>query len=238
VNNDTQQALKRQAGEYAVDNFIESGMVVGLGHGSTAIWATRRLAELLDSGELKDIVAIPCSVVVEKEARALNIPLTDFATHPEINVTIDGADEVDSNLQLIKGGGGALLREKIVAQASRRVVIVVDESKLSPVLGIKFALPVEVIPFGWQSQYQNIKSLGAKITLRKDEDGHPFVTDQGNYILDCRFLSIEEPHLVAATLNTLATVVEHGLFLDIATDLVIARPAGIEHQCVIVSDKP
>lgn len=230
------QSLKRQAGEYAVDNFIESGMVVGLGHGSTAIWATRRLAELLDTGQLEDIVAIPCSLAVEEEAGALNIPLTDFATHPDINVTIDGADEVDPNLQLIKGGGGALLREKIVAQASRRQVIVVDESKLSPVLGINFALPVEVIPFGWLSQQTNIKSLGAKIKLRHNTDGSPFVTDQGNYILDCKFLSIEEPHLVAETLNTLATVVEHGLFLDIATDLVIARPSGIEHKCLIVED--
>lgn len=232
------QTLKRQAGEYAVDNFVESGMVVGLGHGSTAIWATRRIAELLTNGELTDIVAIPCSTAVEQEAQALNIPLTDFATYPEINVTIDGADEVDPNLQLIKGGGGALLREKIVAQASRREIIVVDESKLSPVLGVNFALPVEVVPFGWQSQFHNIKSLGAKIKLRRNAEGQPFVTDQGNYILDCKFLSIEEPHLVAATLNTLATVVEHGLFLDIATDLVIARPAGIEHQCLIVPDTP
>lgn len=231
------QHLKQQAGEYAVDNFIESGMVVGLGHGSTAIWATRRIAEHLESGHLTDIVAIPCSKEVEQEAQALNIPLTDFSTYYEINVTIDGADEVDPNLQIIKGGGGALLREKIVAQASRRHIIVVDDSKLSPVLGINFALPVEVVPFGWQSQVQNIKSLGAKIKLRHGDDGQPFVTDQGNYILDCKFLSIEEPHLVAATLNTLAVVVEHGLFLDISTDLVVARPSGIEHQCVIVADQ-
>src|SRR5688572_21463156 len=124
-NNDL---LKRAAGEYAVQ-FIEDGMVIGLGHGSTAIWATRAVAERLRTGTLKNVVAIPCSLATEREARELGIPLTDFDTHPIVDITIDGADEVDPNLQLIKGGGGALLREKIVAQASRRQIIVTDESK-------------------------------------------------------------------------------------------------------------
>ncbi|RLC67259.1 MAG: ribose 5-phosphate isomerase A, partial [Chloroflexi bacterium] len=126
--------LKRQAGERAVD-FVESGMVVGLGHGSTAIFALRRIALLLRQGQLRDILGLPCSSEVEADARALGIPLTTLEDYPEIALTIDGADEVDPHLNLIKGGGGALLREKIVAQASRREIIVVDETKLSPVLG-------------------------------------------------------------------------------------------------------
>ena len=220
--NDT---AKKQAGEYAVQ-FIEDGMVVGLGHGSTAIWAIRALAQRIAQGELPHVVAIPCSHHTELEARTLNIPLTDFTTHRRVDVTIDGADEVDANLQLIKGGGGALLREKVVAQASHRQIIVVDESKLSDALGTKFALPVEVLAFGWQSQTDKIEALGAQWTLRTNADGTPFVTDQGNYILDCRFPPMTDPHLISIQLNALAVVVENGLFLDIATDLIIGHSDG------------
>ena len=144
---DERDRLKRAAAEHAT-SFLTSGMVVGLGTGSTAIWAVRKVAALLAAGELRDIVAIPTSSETEAEARRLDVPLTTLADHPVIDVTIDGADEVDPNLELIKGGGGALLHEKIVAQASRREIIVVDEAKLSPALGTHVALPVEVVPFG------------------------------------------------------------------------------------------
>jgi len=137
-----QDKFKQKAGWYAV-RFVESGMVVGLGHGSTAIFAVRRIAQLLHEGQLENILGVPCSLQVEEEARELGIPLTSLDEHPLVDLTIDGADEVDPNLNLIKGGGGAFLREKIVAQASRREIIVVDESKLSPALGTRSPLPVE-----------------------------------------------------------------------------------------------
>ncbi|MGD2178729.1 MAG: ribose 5-phosphate isomerase A, partial [Anaerolineae bacterium] len=143
--------LKRRAAERAVD-FVASGMVVGLGHGSTTVFALRRIAELLQQRELQDILGIPTSTHVERDARKLGIPLTTLEEHSRIDLTIDGADEVDDDLNLIKGGGGALLREKIVAQASRREIIVVDQTKLSPTLGIQWPVPVEVVPFGWRSQ--------------------------------------------------------------------------------------
>ncbi len=220
--------LKKQAAEYAV-KFVQSGMVVGLGHGSTAIWAVRRIGELVKSGELHDIVGIPCSLTIEQEAHELGIPLSNFAQHPVVDVTIDGADEVDPNLELIKGGGGALLREKIVAQASSRQIIVVDDRKLSPALGSRFAVPVEVIPFGWQSQLTRLEAVGAQWQLRQTDKGVPFETDQGNYILDCNFGPMKDPFKVAAELNELATVVEHGLFLKMATDVIVAAEDGIRH---------
>lgn len=220
--------LKKQAADHAV-TFVESGMVLGLGHGSTAIYAIRRIAERLQNGELSDIWGIPASKAVEGEAKRLGIPLTDFATHPVIDLTIDGADEVDPNLNLIKGGGGALLREKVLAQASRREVIVVDESKLSNVLGTTFALPIEVLTFGWQSQQSTIEALGARVELRRDTNGQLFLSDQGNYILDCHFGAMPDPYAIAGVLDQITVVVEHGLFLDIATDVIVARPSGIEH---------
>ena len=223
------QKLKKRAAERSV-KFIESGMVVGLGHGSTALFALQRIAELLKGGVLSDLLGVPCSSQVEEEARKLGIPLTTFDEHPVIDLTIDGADEVDGNLDLIKGGGGALLREKIVAQASRREIIVVDESKLSPALGTLRAVPVEVIPFGWQSQALYLESLGATVILRKDDNGIPFMTDQGNLILDCNFGPISNPERLAEALNARTGVVEHGLFLGLATDLIVANSKGIYHR--------
>src|SRR4029077_5378244 len=177
---------KREAAERAAA-LIESGMVVGLGTGSTAIFATRRLGELLKSGALRDITGIPTSRATEAEAKTLGIPLMSEEMPRDIDLTIDGADEVDPALNMIKGGGGALFREKIVAQASRRVVIVVDESKLSPALGTKHVLPVEVSRFGWRSQQRFLESLGAKPVVRVAPDGKAYETDQGNWILDCAF---------------------------------------------------
>jgi len=228
VNRNTHE-LKKQAAERAVE-FIESGMVVGLGHGSTAIFAVQRIAELLQGGELSEVVGIPCSSQVEEEARNLGIPLTTFDEHPVIDLTIDGADEVDENLDLIKGRGGALLREKIVAQASRREIIVVDESKLSPALGTRRAVPVEVIPFGWQSQALYLESLSATVILRKEDNGIPFMTDQGNLILDCNFGPISNSESLAKALNARTGIVEHGLFLGLATDLIVAKSEGIYHK--------
>ncbi|MGC9396740.1 MAG: ribose 5-phosphate isomerase A, partial [Anaerolineae bacterium] len=171
--------FKQQAAEYAVQ-FVTSGMVVGLGHGSTAIFAIRAIAAQLATGQLTDIVGVPCSSQVEADARALGIPLTTLEENPVINVTIDGADEVDPALNLIKGGGGALLREKIVAQASSREIITVDESKLVPALGTEWAVPIEVVPFGWRSQAEYLTALGADVMPRRLSDGELFRTDQGN----------------------------------------------------------
>jgi len=227
VNEDVAQ-LKQQAAERAVD-FVKSGMVVGLGHGSTATLAVRRIAQLLHEGQLQDIFGVPCSRQVEGEARRLGIPLTTLDEHPVVDMTIDGADEVDPHLNLIKGGGGAFLREKIVAQASRREIIVVDESKLSPALGTQWPAPVEVIPFGWRSQAAYLESLGAQPVLRQNNDGTPFQTDQGNLILDCHFGPISQPAQLAARLSERAGIVEHGLFLGLATDVIVATIEGIRH---------
>jgi ribose 5-phosphate isomerase A len=225
---DPQAALKQAAAERAVA-FIESGMVVGLGTGSTAIFATRRLGVLLREGTLRDIVGFPTSKATAEAARAAGIPLLDEDLPRPIDVTIDGADEVDPQLDVIKGGGGALLREKIVAEASRREILVVDESKLSPVLGTRWPLPIEIIPFGWRSQARFLEALGARVVVRSGADGQPYRTDQGNLILDCAFGPIAEPQQLARRLADRAGIVEHGLFLGIATDLIVAGKDGVRH---------
>jgi ribose 5-phosphate isomerase A len=220
-------SLKQQAGEAAAA-LIESGMVVGLGTGSTAIFATRRIAERLHSGELKDIIAIATSRATDAAARELGIPLLTDDLPREVDLTIDGADEVDPDLNLIKGGGGALLREKIVAQASHRQVIVVDESKLSPRLGTHWALPVEVVEFGWRSHARFLEYLGAKVIPRQ-VDGTRFVTDQGNIILDSDFGPIADAPGLASALAARAGIVEHGLFIGTAQDLFVAGETGVRH---------
>jgi ribose 5-phosphate isomerase A len=220
---------KRQAGEYAV-RFVEDGMIVGLGYGSTAIHALRLIGSKVRSGELKNILAVPTSDSIAGEAQRQGIPLTDLETNPEIDVTIDGADEVDPDLNLIKGGGGALLREKIVAQSTRREIIVVDGTKLSPRLGTHFALPVEVLQFGWGAQGRFLETLGADARLRKSDQGEPYLTDGGNYILDCDFGPIEDYIGLATQLDGRAGIVEHGLFLGMANDLVVADRDGVKHQ--------
>lgn len=220
--------IKKKAAEYAVQ-YIEPGMIVGLGHGSTAIFAVRRLADLLQNKKLTDVLAVPCSLHVEEEARQLGIPLTSLDEHACIDLTIDGADEVTEKLELIKGGGGALLREKMVAQASSREIIVVDNTKLTPVLGTNWPVPVEVIPFGWRYQVQYLESLGAHPILRRDIRGNKFTTEQGNYILDCYFGPISQPAKISVMLNERAGIVEHGLFVGLATDVVIASEEGVRH---------
>jgi ribose 5-phosphate isomerase A len=183
---DPQLAYQQQAAERALE-FVRSGMVIGLGTGSTASFAIRRLADWLQDGRLKDIAGVPTSAASDVLARELAIPLTSLDEQSVLDLTIDGADEVDPQLNLIKGAGGALLREKMVAQASARMIVVVDDSKLSPRLGARRALPVEVIRFGWRSQWRFLQSLGAAVELRRGGDGQPYHTDNGNLILDCRF---------------------------------------------------
>jgi ribose 5-phosphate isomerase A len=225
---ESQTRYKQEAAEYAV-KFIHSGMTVGLGTGSTAIYATRLIAELYRSGQLRDIVAIATSRAVWHSAVRMSIPMMSEDFPQEIDLTIDGADEVDPQLNLIKGGGGALLREKIVAQASRREIIIVDESKLSPQLGTHWPVPVEVLPYGWQSQARYLESLGAEVTLRQTKEGCEFYTDQGNIILDSRFGPIADLEGLARLLETRAGVIEHGLFLNLAQDVIVAGPGGIRH---------
>jgi ribose 5-phosphate isomerase A len=219
---------KQQAAERAVEQ-VRPGMVVGLGGGSTASFALRRLARLVHEGRLRDVLGVPCSTAVEAEARQLGLPLTSLDTHPVVDLTIDGADEVDPDLNLIKGGGGALLREKIVAQASRRVVIVVDAGKLVPVLGTRRPVPVEVVTFGWRSQAEYLQALGAVVTLRTDAGGAPVRTDEGHLLLDCAFGPLARPAELADRLAARAGLVEHGLFLGLANEVIAADTAGIRH---------
>lgn len=222
---DPREQLKRAAAEHAV-TYITSGMAVGLGTGSTAIFATRRIGALLRSGELRDIVAFATSKATYEEAVRLGIPMMTDDMPDAIDLTIDGADEVDPRLNLIKGGGGAMLREKLVAQASHREIIVVDDSKLSPVLGRQRALPVEVLRYGWQSQARYLSSLGARWTVRKGRDGD-FVTDQGNMILDCDFGPISDPQALSDKLDARAGIMGQGLFVNLAQIVVVAGPGGI-----------
>jgi ribose 5-phosphate isomerase A len=226
---DPKAQFKEEAAKRAVQ-FVQSGMKVGLGTGSTAIFATRRIAELLKTGELRDIVAFATSKATAEEALRLGIPLLPDDLPEDLDVTIDGADEVDPEMNLIKGGGGALLREKIVAQVSQREIIVVDETKPSPCLGTHWPVPVEVIPFGWLAQARYLESLGAQFTIRKNHDGAQFVTDSGDMILDCHFGPIADARQLAAALNSRAGIVEHGLFIGLATDLIVAGASGVQHR--------
>lgn len=217
---------KREAAEAAVE-LVRPGMILGLGHGSTARYALLKIAELLRTGKLWDIQGVPCSKKVEEEARALGIPLTTLEDHPELDLTIDGADEIDPKLNVIKGGGGAMLREKIVAQATKYQVIVADETKLSPRLGTKATVPVEVLPFGWRTQVQFLEGLGAQVKLRLNPDGSPFLTDQGNYVLDCNFGPIADAEALARELGRRAGILGHGLFLGLVDEVFVAGPSGL-----------
>jgi ribose 5-phosphate isomerase A len=229
MDDERRAQLKRQAAERAVE-FVRPGMILGLGAGSTAVFAVRRIGALLKEGALRDVAGVPCSRQVAAEAERAGIPLVALEDRPDIDLTIDGADEVDPDLNLIKGGGGALLREKIVAQASAREIIVVDEQKLSPVLGTRWAVPMEVVPFGWRSQARFVESLGGRVALRQDGAGGPYRTDQSNFILDCAFGPIRDPSRLAAQLAGRAGIVEHGLFLGMATDLIVAGQASVDHR--------
>jgi len=204
--------------------FLREGQIVGLGTGSSAAHAVRFLGERVQAG-LK-IRGIPTSVHTRELAASLGIPLTTLDECPQIDVTIDGADEVDPELRLIKGGGGALLREKIVASASKQLVIIADSSKQVPVLG-KFPLPVDVIPFAQTLVAKEISALGAAVKLRTDSSGRPFVTDEGHHILDCRFGQIKDAATLARTLEHMPGVAEHGLFLDMANVALVGKGSEV-----------
>ena len=219
---------KKLAAEFAVD-FVQSGMVVGLGHGTTAILALRQISEYLKSKKLIDLIGIPCSNFIEQEARVLGIPIGTLWGYPSVDLTIDGADEIDTKLNVIKGGGGALLQEKLVAKASQREMIIADESKLSPQLGTNYPLPVEVDSDNWQASAQYITTLGAEVNLRYGENGKIFKTDSRNFILDCDFGPIDNPEELATNLEQQAGIIEHGLFLNLATDVIIAGKNGVQH---------
>jgi ribose 5-phosphate isomerase A len=217
--------LKRAAGRRAAE-FVRSGTAIGLGSGSTARFATLRIAERLREGSLEKIVAVPTSEDTAALARAEGIPLTDLATHPSLDVTIDGADEVDPDLNLIKGLGGALLREKIVAHATGREIIVVDEGKLVTRLGTRSPVPVEVVRFGWQNTLRALEATGARCALRLTH-GAPYATDEGHLIVDCTYPGIDDPRALEREINNIPGVVENGMFLGIAYAVVVASAGGV-----------
>ena len=222
-----QKEQKKMAAERAVEQ-VQSGMVIGLGTGSTLIFALKKIADKIGSGELEKIKGIATSDKTEDDALKYGIPLTNLLEHPEIDLTIDGADEVDKNLNVIKGGGGALLREKVVAQASKKVVIIVDESKLSEKLGENFYLPVEVLKFAYGSEKKFLESLGAKVKRREGKTGLALITDEDNFILDCEFGTIEDPAELSRKLNERAGIIEHGIFLGLADEVIAGTSEGIK----------
>jgi len=221
--------LKRAAAERAAE-LVTSGMRVGLGTGSTAAHFVAALGERVRGG-LK-IAGVPTSEATRQQAQREGIPLTTLDETPELDLTVDGADELDEDLRLIKGGGGALLREKIVASASRRMIVVADASKRVAKLG-RFPLPIEVVPFGLTAVERAIvrllESLGAggELRLRHAADGAPYVTDGGHFILDAHLGRIEKPNVLASTLNNIPGVVEHGLFIGLATGAILATGEGL-----------
>ena len=224
----TAEELKRAAAERAGER-VSAGMRVGLGTGSTVAHFLDVLGERVARGELAGLVGVPTSVRTAERARELGIRLAELHEAEPLDLTVDGADEVDPGLDLVKGLGGALLREKMVAQASERLVIMVDESKRVRRLGARSALPVEVTRFGWQSHVPFLRELGCEPTLRLGADRGPYLTDNGNYVLDCRFPGgMENPGAVEDALRRRAGVVESGLFLGMASAVIVAGADGIE----------
>ena len=215
---------EKEAAARASLEFVKDGQVVGLGTGSTAAFFIKLLAEKVKNG--LRVRGIPTSVRSRELAQSLGIPLTTLDEFQEIAVTVDGADEVDPQLRLIKGGGGAMLREKIVASATEKLVIVADASKQVAVLG-QFPLPVEVIPFAQMLVWKRIAALGADVSVRKGDDGKPYVTDENNHILDCRFGQIPDADGLARKLSEMPGVVEHGLFIGMASVVLFARGGEI-----------
>jgi len=240
----TQDELKKMVGYKAVDDYVKSGMVVGLGTGSTAAFAVERVGELLKSGELKDIMCIPTSVRTKEQAEELGIPLTTLGTpesrFSDLDVAIDGADEVDPDFNLVKGGGGALLREKMVEVCAKKFIVIVDESKLCDGLGPGFPLPVEITPFCWEHTMKTVSELpslagceakirmGSAATGSKPDGDEIAVTDNGNYIVDLFFKEpIKDAPKAAEELKSTCGVVDHGLFCGMTTAVIIAGKDGI-----------
>jgi ribose 5-phosphate isomerase A len=220
-----QDGEKRAAAARAVEE-VEDGMVLGLGSGSTAAFAVEAVAARVAKG--LRVAAIPSSEATAALARQFGVPLTSFVKHRRIDVTIDGADQVErGTLNLIKGLGGALLREKIVASASDRMIVVVDETKLVDRLGRSTPLPVETVSFGWQTTLDRLSAFGCEPRLRMIED-KPFTTDSGNYIIDCIIAEIPDPAALEPRLSAIVGVVESGLFVGLASKIIVGRPAGVE----------
>lgn len=221
-----QDQFKKIAAQKAVES-VRSGMIIGLGTGSTARFALEEIAARMKSGELQEIVGIPSSVNTAHIAQELGIPLSSLDQNPVVDLTIDGADEVSPDLNLIKGGGGALLREKILAQVSRVNIIITDISKWVPSLGSRGAVPVEVLPYAARPEGLFLESLGASVELRNNPDGSIFKTDQDNLILDCSFGRIKDPAALARKLDSRAGICEHGLFIGLAHQVIVAGPEGV-----------
>ena len=219
-----QDRLKKLAAERAVES-VASGMKLGLGTGSTAYFVVQRIGELMKTGELTGITGIPNSKRTEEQARSLGIPIATLAEHPELDLAIDGADEVDPQKNLIKGGGGAHLRERLVALAAAELVVIVDEQKLVPVLGRTFALPVEVVSFGWRHTARRVAATGCEVQ-RRERAGAPVLSDNGNVLLDCRYPGIADPAALQRTLDAVPGVVDHGLFVGLAGRVVVADARG------------
>ena len=221
--------LKRSAASAAVDRYVESGMVVGLGTGTTATFAVRRIGELVASGELRDVRGVPTSARTMVLANEFGIPLATLSeTRPRL--TIDGTDEVSPDLTLIKGRGGALLREKIVASSSEEgLIVIADSTKMVDSLGVG-PLPVEVDSFGWETTFQDLASLGCQPELRMDQTDpvHPFVTDGGHYTADCMFDSIPDPASLEVEIKRIPGALECGLFVTLARAAIIAGENGTE----------
>jgi ribose 5-phosphate isomerase A len=226
--------LKKQAAQKALE-FVQDGMVIGLGSGSTAYHFVEMLGEKLRSGGLHTILAAPTSEATASQARRLGIPLTTISRHEILDLAIDGADEVDPQLDLIKGLGKALLREKMIEIQARQFIVIVDESKLVERLGTRDALPVEITPFEWEASLRWLNSLGCTADLWRQEDGEPWVTDNGNYLARCWFdgkkpgsplIGIPDAYELARRLADRPGIVEHGLFLGMATHVIIAEPDG------------
>ena len=213
---------KQRSAEAACES-VKDGMIVGLGTGSTAEFAVKKIGKLVRNG--LSIRGIPTSDATKILAESEGIPLIDFSETMSIDLTIDGADEIDANLNMIKGGGAALLREKIVASASREEIIIVSSSKLVQQLGA-FPLPVEVIPFGWQIVFNQLESLQGNPELRLKQ-GQPSMTDQGNFIVDCNFRKIENPEQLEQHLNMIPGLVENGLFINLCTRMIMADGENI-----------
>ena len=220
--------LKQQAAKSALE-YIRNGMILGLGTGSTTRCFINMLGGEIQKGFLQGIQAIPTSETTAEQARLLGIPLTTLSENPQIDIAVDGADEVDPKLNLIKGLGGALLREKVVETHARRFIVVVDQSKIVLRLGVRGPLPVEIIPFEAHAHVVWLNTLDCQAKLLLEEDGSPLVTDNGNYLVHCWFSEgIPDPHKLARILADRPGIVEHGLFLGMADTVVVAEVDGIK----------
>ncbi len=220
--------LKTIAGETGAE-YVTDGMVVGLGTGSTVYYTLIKLGRMIREG--LSIVGIPTSLQTERIAKEQKIRLSMLEEHTRIDVTIDGADEVDPNLNLIKGLGGALVREKVVAKSSERLIIVVDDSKLVEKLGTKSSLPVEVVPFAWASVLEHLNDICSFPNLRREQNDDIFLSDNGNYIIDCAFEGIDNPEEVEREIKSITGVIDSGLFIGIANTVIVGSEGGVRVLC-------